>query len=1012
MQYENTTDASSDNRKKRRKKEPAVTSVPRSTRTKSKKHNERKYKARKVIDGWTKPTKISAMKVEDEDEFTKATLGESEYSYVKTIVSKLQQDLKADGLEPTRVGVTVMIMRPLILKLVEWMNQQRNLKCEKNQMVSEAELWQYVSIMIYSHMTNQSFEICLDILPKLVDKSIIFPSKEKLRFIQTHLLAYSPKNRGDLPGAETWNAQRDRTTFLSDFERLLLKSLLDVFVAPNAIISLDDELFGCRAKDIPKKSMSKRKADVEGYDAILLCEALFRVPIAINYRRRGESQEESVRTLIKALISVSGSASSAALTLMGDRGFGLEDLVAALTKIGINSLFIFPEHLPDSHPIIGESFVGHRDAAYSYDGGNGATVASANSSALEVLEAKEKSFVIPDGPYHGPLAVTTSKALAGSRKRIFASAIREHGDNKYSKIIRFEGHLPAYKNIDDTFVAVTRHVPSEEQCLHLFCGWKGKADEVISVSRSHGNDSNGGNDSTTSSENNNSNKFKRFNKDVDSAMRTYLDGLRTLECESSRVSTQDAVIPSTTGAPCSTTDASQSSQTKTIIGGSEGRPVLHLTSGTSRRTAVDASQDSPMLLSSSCSSDATNATGSSSSSSRCCCAPTKLCRSKQSKDTPRRRLEKTLNQTLRSASEAQLLYQSTPATLYQKTADWFMKRKYRYTGTSGGKLLEKDNIVRVLLGLDPIENRTETSDAAHLRSLTFDTWFSFSRSTEEMARGSVNEAPALNAIRGMTGVIKAFEVGMFERADQPWIAASPDFATIIDLSQMEDEVQRMFSALGVRYLLVGGEIKTGVADSGVLAATRNASSSTKVCSMGDETFCLLVDKAHRAQLLMESYVLDVAAMLYVRALETTNTKKVLIQIPDHTKSHCHRVLANNAKFVSWAHSSNPTVPSFADADTRAVLQTNLPMWQAVEARARAKGPFQHRVRLFKHSHQTLYSKGRGGVDGRSEYSAILKSPTAKLQWEPNVVTKGLKLQHAAAFDPFHFPTRVPLTASS
>mmetsp|Transcript_2368 Transcript_2368/g.5034 ORF Transcript_2368/g.5034 Transcript_2368/m.5034 type:complete len:219 (+) Transcript_2368:71-727(+) len=206
MQSQPNPPASGDNgEKSSKKKEPTIHPPPRSRKSQSGKVP--KYKARKVIDGWAKPMKVASIKVEDEDEFTKSTLGESEYSYVKAIASKLEQDLKADGLEATRVGVTVLIMRPLILKVMGWMNQQRNLKGEKDLAISEPELWQYVAIMIYSHMTNQNFKLCLKILPHVVDKSIMFPSLEKLRFIQTHLLAYSPKNRGDIPGAETWNAQ-------------------------------------------------------------------------------------------------------------------------------------------------------------------------------------------------------------------------------------------------------------------------------------------------------------------------------------------------------------------------------------------------------------------------------------------------------------------------------------------------------------------------------------------------------------------------------------------------------------------------------------------------------------------------------------------------------------------------------------------------------------------------------------------------------------------------------------
>lgn len=114
-------------------------------------------------------------------------------------------------------------------------------------------------------------------------------------------MAYSPTGRGQ-DGGKQWNAQRDQTRFLSEFENLAFRDTRKVFFSPlHLLATLDDDRFGRRASGNQVKMLRFRKADKEGHTADAVADALFRIVLAIRFRRRGEAQTDSVRKLLTTL---------------------------------------------------------------------------------------------------------------------------------------------------------------------------------------------------------------------------------------------------------------------------------------------------------------------------------------------------------------------------------------------------------------------------------------------------------------------------------------------------------------------------------------------------------------------------------------------------------------------------------------------------------------------------------------------------------------------------------------
>ena len=190
-----------------------------------------------------------------------------------------------------------------------------------------------------------------------VQCGFIVPDLFRLRWLVSHLLAYSPTNRGDT-GNSGWDAQRDSTVHMDLFETTVFRMSLSVFLhAQSSTITLDDDLFGSRARDNQVKNISTRKADKEGHCANALCDALFLVCLALRFRSRGETNVSNYIKLVDVLSSSTRGVPLAGVLLVADRGFANWQAICRFAERGVSGLLVMPEHLLACHPFVGENYL-------------------------------------------------------------------------------------------------------------------------------------------------------------------------------------------------------------------------------------------------------------------------------------------------------------------------------------------------------------------------------------------------------------------------------------------------------------------------------------------------------------------------------------------------------------------------------------------------------------------------------------------------------------------------------
>ena len=132
---------------------------------------------------------------------------------------------------------------------------------------------------------------------------------------------------------------------------------------------------------------------------------------------------------------------------------------------------------------------------------------------------------------------------------------------------------------------------------------------------------------------------------------------------------------------------------------------------------------------------------------------------------------------LMNACEAFMSRTCTAFTLGQRTADWFMNRKFRITGTNTGQILRYDALFCSLLGLSDAKIKERTlKDWFEVLSSS---WFSTKVSTEAMMRGTANEAAVLHYVRNLKFIAGVYDFGMIAMNIFNYLASSPDAVAVI-----------------------------------------------------------------------------------------------------------------------------------------------------------------------------------------------------------------------------------------
>lgn len=363
----------------------------------------------------------------------------------------------------------VLFIEPALRQCLEWMNQSIRLQKSDEKTFQLPDMYRFISVFLIYRCTNYSFEKTIQML------NIIGHSGLRLkvvRFIISNILGYSPVGRGNC-ALETWNALKDETQQLSDFERIEFDVVRNVFFGTAQIFAiLDDDILGTSATNNQVKSLYNRKADREGHTGDVIADSIFRFVIGLSFRRRRENLQNSIEKLIAAITEGQGENSFNNFIVTADRGYGTESLIVRFFNIGSSSMAVLPDQLFRCHLFAAQSYfnVSREDEVVLFQERKSKVVSVSSDdnqlaasnrdpavhndvtndqSAQRVQEEnyvheafdRKRVLVIDDDPRAAPKVFHAVKKRRGA-KDINTIAVREHGTEKFSSILRFFFVLP------------------------------------------------------------------------------------------------------------------------------------------------------------------------------------------------------------------------------------------------------------------------------------------------------------------------------------------------------------------------------------------------------------------------------------------------------------------------------------------------------------------------------------------------------------------------------------------
>ena len=186
------------------------------------------------------------------------------------------------------------------------------------------------------------------------------------------------------------------------------------------------------------------------------------------------------------------------------------------------------------------------------------------------------------------------------------------------------------------------------------------------------------------------------------------------------------------------------------------------------------------------------------------------------------------------------------------------------------------------------------------------------------------------------------------------------------------------------------EVKMRVSDNSLSTVTCDQTVIPDIEKWDSEYVNCKVPGDHFLQILHQCVVLQVNIGIYVCSSETGIVFIVVILFDEHIIGIAKNALGDIVtKCVRWAHSADWVIPDFSKEEQTEKFQTNKAFWVALNNHVTLNGPLAP-VLDFRSGIQAFYSKLKCGVDGTTQFRAVLRAPTATLRWEQKMVTQTLK----------------------
>lgn len=177
------------------------------------------------------------------------------------------------------------------------------------------------------------------------------PHPFRVRWIRKNVMEYAITvfpNSGD-----HWNAQRDHTQNLSEFEQTGFKKASLLFShKSNLFDTMDDGPSGTRTADNQVQIVSNRKEHKVGYAADAVADAHSRIDLCLRFRRRDDAQLESIRRLLTNLFHNRAWKARISCVMTADYGYGKRSVLHLISFLRLTYIFLMLDNVIYLHLFI------------------------------------------------------------------------------------------------------------------------------------------------------------------------------------------------------------------------------------------------------------------------------------------------------------------------------------------------------------------------------------------------------------------------------------------------------------------------------------------------------------------------------------------------------------------------------------------------------------------------------------------------------------------------------------
>lgn len=135
--------------------------------------------------------------------------------YVNYITTRLKNEENASKFPNGRASFAVIMMKEVVRKYLEWVNERIRIDNISSNDVTEAELYWIISVLFWSQLTVMPMGNFNEILHEL---GVSTPTKEQCEFLPGNVCAFNPCLKSSEGGS--WHGERYVVQFLNNIERL------------------------------------------------------------------------------------------------------------------------------------------------------------------------------------------------------------------------------------------------------------------------------------------------------------------------------------------------------------------------------------------------------------------------------------------------------------------------------------------------------------------------------------------------------------------------------------------------------------------------------------------------------------------------------------------------------------------------------------------------------------------------------------------------------------------------